>query len=134
MKSQIAVVGGGVSGLTTALRLQEAGYTVRIITEKTFEATASWVAAAIWFPFKVQPQALTNEWSLFTFHKLEHLSKQAQTGVFMVPLNLYVAKEEDATWKNAYPPGKIKRIDPEKLPANIPVGFSAAVPPQETVS
>ena len=128
MSNQIAVVGGGVSGLTTAVRLQQAGYSVEIITEETFETTTSAVAAAIWFPYEIQPIQLANEWSLSTFHELKQLSKLDNTGVSMVSLKLYIEKEEDAVWKEALPAGSLSTINPEELPDGIPLGYRATVP------
>ena len=42
------VVGAGVSGLTTAIRLLESGHEVEIVSDKFSPETVSDVAAAIW--------------------------------------------------------------------------------------
>ena len=49
------VVGAGVSGLSTAIRLLESGHEVEIVSDKFSPDTGSDVAAAIWFPFLVKP-------------------------------------------------------------------------------
>lgn len=46
----VAVLGGGVVGLTTALRLLQAGRPVRVIAEKLAPGTVSAVAGAVWLP------------------------------------------------------------------------------------
>ncbi|MEL7145146.1 MAG: FAD-dependent oxidoreductase [Bacteroidota bacterium] len=132
MGKQIAVIGGGVSGLTTAVKLQEAGYTVELITEKTFESTTSIVAAAIWFPYHIQPIALTNKWSLATYHELEKLTGVTDSGVTMTTFKLYHEKEEDAVWKSALPANNLSAMSPNELPPGFPMGYRATVPLCET--
>lgn len=46
----VAVLGAGVVGLTTAVRLIDAGYRVRIISEALGTETVSAVAGALWLP------------------------------------------------------------------------------------
>lgn len=47
----VCVVGAGVIGLTTAIRVAEAGRTVRIVASERSPRTTSDVAGAVWFPF-----------------------------------------------------------------------------------
>ena len=49
------VVGCGVSGLTTAVRLLEAGFKVRMVTRERTPNTTSDIAAAVWYPFRCGP-------------------------------------------------------------------------------
>ena len=52
MKSA-TVIGSGIIGLTTALKLQEAGYAVTIVAKEIFSDTLSSKVGAIWFPFQI---------------------------------------------------------------------------------
>ncbi len=52
--SEIAVIGAGVIGLTTAIRLRRAGFGVRIFAERFTPGTTSDVAGALWAPSLVQ--------------------------------------------------------------------------------
>ena len=56
------VVGAGVSGLTTAIRLLESGHEVEIVSDKFSPETVSDVAAAIWYPFLVKPADRADTW------------------------------------------------------------------------
>jgi D-amino-acid oxidase len=58
------VIGGGVSGLTCAVRLLEAGFAVSVVAKERPEQTVSVGAGAIWEypPFKVAPQEKAREW------------------------------------------------------------------------
>ena len=61
------VVGGGVMGLTCALRLLERGFSVRLVARDRPENTVSIGAGAIWEfpPFKVAPQERARDWYVF---------------------------------------------------------------------
>ena len=71
------VVGAGVSGLTTAIRLLESGHEVEIVSEKFSPETVSDVAAAIWYPFLVKPADRADTWGIVTYDVLESLSTEA---------------------------------------------------------
>ncbi len=54
----VAVIGAGVSGLTSAICFAESGYRPTIIAEEIGEQTTSAAAAAIWFPYDAEPAEL----------------------------------------------------------------------------
>ena len=70
---EITIVGAGVSGLTTGIRLLQQGWKVRIISKEFSPDTVSDVAAAWWYPFLVEPVEKTNQWSIQTFNELVRL-------------------------------------------------------------
>jgi D-amino-acid oxidase len=59
----VVVVGGGVIGLSTALRLQQCGYSVRIVAHQHPSDTTSAVAGATWFPYQVDPPERATAWT-----------------------------------------------------------------------
>jgi len=61
------VLGAGISGLTTALRLLEAGWDVQVVSADPPESTTSALAAAIWFPTHVGPPDRVNVWGRTTY-------------------------------------------------------------------
>ena len=78
------VVGAGVSGLSTAIRLLESGHEVEIVSDKFSPETVSDVAAAIWYPFLVKPADRADKWGIVTYDVLEELSIEApEAGVTM---------------------------------------------------
>ncbi|HSU15178.1 FAD-dependent oxidoreductase [Longimicrobium sp.] len=79
------VIGAGVIGLTSAIRLQEAGWRVRVWAAEPPERTTSAVAAAIWYPYRAGPQALVKAWGERSFAVFEQLVADAETGVRMLP-------------------------------------------------
>ncbi len=50
--SRITVVGAGVVGLTTAVRLAEAGYSVDVLARDLPHETTSVLAGALWYPYR----------------------------------------------------------------------------------
>lgn len=79
------VVGGGVIGLTTAVVLAEDGRRVRVWARDPVERTTSAVAGALWWPYRIEPEALVGAWSLQSLAVYEELAARPdETGVRMV--------------------------------------------------
>ena len=79
------VVGGGVIGLTTALVLAEHGRRVRVWTRDPAERTTSAVAGALWWPYRIEPEASAGEWALASLSVYQELAERpGETGVRMV--------------------------------------------------
>lgn len=77
------VIGAGVTGLTTAIRLAEAGLRVRIRAARPPHETTSAAAGASWGPYLVN-DARVLLWSEQTRLALEKLSEDPTTGVRLV--------------------------------------------------
>src|SRR5437588_12189270 len=83
----IIVIGCGISGLTTGLRLLETGrYIVSIWAEKLPPHTTSNVAAAVWYPYKAYPVERVTSWGEETVKKLEELQSDEGSGITMTSL------------------------------------------------
>ena len=70
------VLGGGVSGLSTGIRLLEMGLEVRLVAERLSPETVSDTAAAWWYPFLVEPLIKTNRWSSESFVEFVRLMEE----------------------------------------------------------
>jgi D-amino-acid oxidase len=79
----VLVLGGGVSGLTCAVRLADAGFRVRLWTAAPWPATVSGVAGAIWYPFRAYPVERVEGWARQTFGVLQELAADPGCGVTM---------------------------------------------------
>ncbi len=77
------VIGCGVIGLSTAVRLQEACLSVEIWTANLPEASTSIVAAATWYPYRAYPEDKVLGWGSRTYKVFEDLAGDPQTGVHM---------------------------------------------------
>lgn len=81
----VVVVGGGVIGLTTAVVLAEGGRRVRVWTREPPERTTSAVAGGLWWPYRIEPDALVGEWALDSLAVYADVAARPdRTGVRMV--------------------------------------------------
>jgi D-amino-acid oxidase len=98
------VVGAGVVGLTTAVRLREEGIDADVVARETPEETTSAVAAALWYPYRALPADRVTAWSAATFEALARLAGVPGTGVRMrAGTELMAADAPDPWWRDAVP-------------------------------
>src|ERR671933_1952558 len=83
MNRDAVVVGAGVSGLTTAVRLAEAGLQVTIVAAGTDDATTSYAAGATWSPYLVEWTDRVRAWSYATLDMLRELAARDGTGIVL---------------------------------------------------
>ncbi len=82
---RFTIVGAGVSGLSSGIRLLESGHDAHIVSDKFSPETVSDVAAAIWYPFLVRPAERADTWGIVTYDVLEALCDSApEAGVRMI--------------------------------------------------
>jgi D-amino-acid oxidase len=81
MGPQVTVVGAGVIGLTSAVRLAEAGYEVDVLARELPLETTSAAAGGLWMPFLAEPVRAVKRWSELTLTTLLELGGSAVTGV-----------------------------------------------------
>ncbi|MFC9915536.1 FAD-dependent oxidoreductase [Streptomyces sp. NPDC059862] len=107
VKGDVIVVGGGVIGLTTAVLLAERGRRVRVWTREPVERTTSAVAGALWWPYRIEPEASARRWALHSLDVYEELAEHSEvTGVRMVEGVLGETDlDETDSWAAARLPG-----------------------------
>jgi D-amino-acid oxidase len=77
----VVVIGAGVIGLTSAIRLLEAGAATTIVTADAPPTTTSYAAGASWGPHFVPITAATTEWGLRTLAVHRDLADVPGSGV-----------------------------------------------------
>jgi D-amino-acid oxidase len=98
------VVGAGVVGLTTAVRLREAGIAADIVAREEPQETTSAVAAALWYPYRALPAERVTAWSAQTYSALADLAEVAGSGVRMLAGTERLAPDApDPWWREAVP-------------------------------
>ena len=98
------VVGAGVVGLTTAVRLREAGIDAHVVARDDPLDTTSAVAAALWYPYRALPAERVTAWSAATYDALAALAGAAGTGVRMLAGTERLAPgTPDPWWREAVP-------------------------------
>lgn len=85
--ARIVVLGAGVSGLSCALLLAEAGHDVVLWSREAPLATTSAVAAAIWYPFEAGPPERVAGWAARSYRRFDELARAKTPGV--VPVTVH---------------------------------------------
>ena len=80
---RVLVVGGGVIGLTCAVRLSEAGREVELWARDLPPRVTSNVAAAIWYPYHAGPPEKAARWALLSYRRFVELARDPRTGIVM---------------------------------------------------
>jgi D-amino-acid oxidase len=94
MKHRVAIVGAGVSGLTCGVVFAECGHRTAIVAKEIGQQTTSGAAAALWFPYDVEPANKVIPWALETFRTLINLARNSDSGVSMIELRQFSRTEE----------------------------------------
>ncbi len=81
--TRAAVVGAGVAGLTCGVVLADAGFDVTLFARE-IRATTSAVAAAIWYPYHIEPKRKVERWARASYREFERLARVRGSGVSMV--------------------------------------------------
>lgn len=140
---EAVVVGGGVSGLSTAIRLREAGLPVTLIAAELAtdpvapkragewppSACSPW-AAAIWYPYRAEPRDRVARWSVETLHELRRIAADPAAGVRDVVLTELFSVDEvhDELWHAAVGVERVR----DGLPPGIRTMLRMTVPMIDT--
>ncbi len=102
--TRVIVVGAGVVGLTSALRLLQSGHRVDVIARDLPLETTSAVAAALWYPYRALPQDRVTEWAGASYAEFLGLAHDPETGVSMrTGSEVFTSHQRDPWWKAAVP-------------------------------
>jgi D-amino-acid oxidase len=125
---QVTVVGAGVSGLSTGIRLLENGFNVKIMAEEISPNTVSDTAAAWWYPFLAEPIEKTNRWASETFNELLYLKNQTKIEFITMRLGReYLMKKCDPPgWSLELPHFRI--LQPDEIVQDYSFGWEMEAP------
>jgi D-amino-acid oxidase len=127
----VIVVGCGVSGLSSGIRLLQRGFAVTIVARDLPPHTTSNIAAAIWYPYKAYPIERVLRWGRRTLESLYDLMAEPAAGVSAVTLiELLERPAPDPWWCEAV--RRFRQARPEELPPGYGGGYCVEVPFIET--
>ncbi|WP_374025987.1 FAD-dependent oxidoreductase [Mycobacterium sp. HNNTM2301] len=127
---QIVVVGAGVSGLTSAVCLAEAGWPVRVWTAAPPQQSTSKVAGAVWLPPRpAQRASATLAWTGHSLRVFRELADHPDSGVQLAPamaVGELTATEAMSSAAELIP--DLRPADQADLPGGFGNGFRATLP------
>ena len=94
----VVVVGAGVIGLSSAMRLQQAGARVAVVSPDAPEQTTSWIAAAVWYPTHTDGDPQVIGWAGRTFDEFARQAARGVPGVTMRATRMLLRGSADAPW------------------------------------
>jgi D-amino-acid oxidase len=124
----VLVIGAGVSGLTTAICLAEAGSDVTVAAADLPLRTTSAAAGAIWGPHLVGMDDRVARWGRLTLDRLTEMTADPATGVRLATGIAASRKErgDPLDWVTAMEGAR--SCDPAELPAGYAGGWRLSVP------
>jgi D-amino-acid oxidase len=121
------VVGAGVSGLTTAVRLAEAGLRVTIVAAGTDDATTSYAAGATWSPYLVEWTDRVRAWSYATLDMLRELAARDGTGIALrAGIEASPVPVGPPEWHDRL--DGFRMLEPDELPDGLAAGWRYVAP------
>lgn len=127
MNTKVAVVGCGVSGITSGIALLEAGFRVEIIARDLPPNTTSNVAAAWWFAYLAGPEHKVRIWATKTLARLKSFYSIKQSGVSAMEFTELLQPEDSTPWWGTMcEAGRF--LSPEEHPPGYTKAFRGIVP------
>jgi len=133
MGKKIAVIGAGISGMSTALLLAEKGHELHIISKSFSPNITSNRAAAFWFPYHVRSDVRGIAWCRASYeYYAAHTGEE--TGISMKKIIKAVKNNtgDDDSWVEFMPPGHLNVLVNGDAPKGYDKAYEAYVPLVET--
>lgn len=126
-KEKVAIIGGGVSGLTTGVVLAERGHAVTILEAAPAQCVTSAVAAAIWYIYDVESEPRATDWAFTTYERLAALPDKAGAGVSIVEFRCFgtTSHFEPPDWATRC---QIRLLGRDEISPHYDRGFAISVP------
>ena len=130
----IAVVGAGISGLSSAYILAKQGHAVTIMAKDFYPSIVSNKAAAFWFPYHIRNDKRAIDWCKKSYAFFKEQSTNKDTGISMIKIikATKVPLLDETTWIDYMPANSVKEIPTNQLPEGYKRGHEAIVPLIET--
>jgi D-amino-acid oxidase len=124
----VLVIGAGVSGLTTAICLAEAGHDVTVAATQPPPQTTSAAAGAIWAPHLVGMDERVARWGSVTLARLTELAADPASGVRLAEGVAADARQDGDSfdWLSAI--DAARPCQPAELPSGYEAGWRLTVP------
>ncbi len=126
--ADVLVVGAGVIGLTSAIRILESGRPVQVVFDREVETTPSFLAPGTWFPHAVEAGARSAGWGARTFEVLATETSRSDSPVVMRECLMLYREDPGRPWWIDALPGPVVAAAPEDLPPGYAHGLRFTAP------
>jgi D-amino-acid oxidase len=135
MGKSIAIIGAGISGMSSAYLLVNKGYSITIYARAFSPNITSNKAAAFWFPYQIRNDKRGIKWSAVSYEYYRSFAEDPSTGISMKQLKKVLSKdvkEEGPSWLQFIPEGACRLLDKKEMePGQVKV-YNITVPLIET--
>lgn len=128
----VVVVGSGICGLTSALRLQRSGASVVVVSADEPEHTVSAVAAAVWYPTHTQGDPRVLDWAQRSFDEFMAQASLGVPGVAVRPTRMLLRAPASTPWWAAAV-RDFRSVPPAQVPRGYAGEWRFTVPSVEMV-
>jgi D-amino-acid oxidase len=135
MSKTIAIIGAGISGMSTAFLLMQKNHRITIYAKAFSPNITSNRAAAFWFPYHIRNDKRGIRWCQTSYNYYQQLAQQPETGISMQQLIKVLRdgmEEEEPIWIDFMPQGSYRIMDKNELKPGIAKGYDIIVPLIET--
>jgi D-amino-acid oxidase len=117
--ARVIVVGAGVVGLSSAVRLLQGGHEVSVVARDLPLETTSAVAGGLWYPHRAYPFERVTAWSGTTYAELARLAEDESYGVDL-------REGTELLRTDAPPPWWAEAVPRLTATGTVPPGYAAA--------
>jgi D-amino-acid oxidase len=135
MNKTIAIIGAGISGMSTAYLLRNKNFDITIFAKAFSPDITSNRAAAFWFPYHIRNDKRGIQWCRTSYNYYKEFAQQQETGISMRRLIKMLragVEEEEPIWIDFMPIGSYRPMDNTELPDGYAKGYDIQVPLIET--
>jgi len=122
---RVLVVGAGVTGLTVGVRLAEGGHDVHLLARDLPLETTSVVAAALWYPYLIEPRDRVLGWSQRSRREFVAIADAPGAGVVLRPGTELMRQGTADPWWTSLAPDLVRE---HHLPPPYRDGWSFTTP------
>lgn len=135
MSKNIAIIGAGISGMSTAFLLMQKNHRITIYAKAFSPNITSNRAAAFWFPYHIRNDRRGIRWCRTSYEYYKKLAEQNETGISLRQLIKVLRKgveEDEPIWIDFMPQGSYHIMSQNELAPDIAIGYNVQVPLIET--
>ncbi|MBG9377501.1 FAD-dependent oxidoreductase [Panacibacter sp. DH6] len=135
MGKKIAIIGAGISGMSTALLLTGKSHNITIFASAFSPGITSNKAAAFWFPYHIRNDKRGIGWCRESYHFYSSLIHEPSSGISiqkLVKVLRHGVAEAEPVWIDFMPEGAMRILPATELPDGIAKAYEVKVPLIET--